>query len=446
MIARILRILGILAAIPVALAFAVGTAFGFVSRLISAAAARGLRAAVPAPANPHAITRRGIKAGVVLAFVGLVIVGGILGILVVVSGIVPIKASSGHWAITEWFLHFSMKRSVSTHSLGTEVPSLDDPAMVLKGAGHYEIGCRSCHGSPSMPQPRIAQQMTPQPPFLPPEIPKWESEELFYIVKHGVKFTGMPAWPSLVRDDEVWAMVAFLRKLPGLSAEEYQRLIRAEAPAAEPMQKMITPTTVPESVIRSCVPCHGADGLGRGTGAFPKLAGQRIEYLRNALAAYASGARNSGIMQPIAASMKTNEIEEVAQYYSSLAAPAANAQPFADAAAVERGRQIAEHGNAAKRLPSCVDCHGPTGWQHKPAYPRLAGQYPEYLLLQLELFKNGKRGGSAYSHIMQQVAQRLEPQEMRDVAAYFGSLAAEPDRQALERSASADHAQATTER
>ena len=369
---------------------------------------------------------------------GLVVLLAVLGILVVVSGIVPIKASSGHWAITEWFLHFSMKRSVSTHSLGTEVPSLDDPAMVLKGAGHYEIGCRSCHGSPSMPQPRIAQQMTPKPPFLPPEIPKWESEELFHIVKHGVKFTGMPAWPSLVRDDEVWAMVAFLRKLPGLSAEEYQRLIRAEAPAAEPMQKMITPTTaVPESVIRSCMPCHGSDGLGRGTGAFPKLAGQRIEYLRNALAAYASGARNSGIMQPIAASLKTNEIEEVAQYYARLPAAAANAQPFADAAAVERGRRIAEQGDAAKRLPSCVDCHGPTGQQHKPAYPRLAGQYPEYLLLQLELFHKRKRGGSAYSHIMTQVAQRLEPQQMRDVAAYFGSLAAESDRQARDGSASA---------
>lgn len=347
---------------------------------------------------------------------------GVLGALVVVSGIVPIAASSGHWAITRWFLHFSMKRSVATHSLGISVPSLDDPALVLKGAGHYEIGCRSCHGSPDLKQPRIAQHMTPQPPYLAPEVPHWENDELFYIVKHGVKFTGMPAWPTQQRDDEVWAMVAFLRKLPHLSAEEYWRLVRGEAAVAAPMQKMIASSAVPAAVTRSCMPCHGADGLGRGEGAFPKLAGQRIDYLRNALSAYASGERHSGIMQPIAAALKQEEVEEVSTYYAGLTATPTRSNAEPDSAAIMRGQSIAERGIPSQRVPSCIECHGPKGEQQKNAYPKLAGQYADYLVLQLELFKKNQRGGSAYKHLMHPVANRLEQEQMRDAALYFESL------------------------
>ncbi len=351
-----------------------------------------------------------------------VVGAGVLAALVVVSGVVPIKASSGHWAITEWFLHFSMKRSVSTHSFGIDPPSLDDPAMVLKGAGHYEIGCRACHGSPAMPQPRIAQQMTPKPPFLPPETAKWDSEELFYLVKHGLKFTGMPAWPSQQRDDEVWAMVAFLRKLPDLSPEEYRRLVRGETDAAEPMQNLLASAAVPAAVTRSCMPCHGTDGLGRGTGAFPKLAGQRRTYLHNALTAYANGERHSGIMQPIAASLTPDEVQQVSGYYSGLAAAARATLTQPDPAAVERGRLIAEQGLPNQRVPSCVDFHGQKGSRQKDAYPRLTGQYADYLVLQLELIKKRHRGGSPYEHVMHKVADRLKPEQMRDVALYFESL------------------------
>ena len=139
---------------------------------------------------------------------------GMLGGLVMLSGIMPIKASSGHWAITAWLLDFSKQRSVSTHTLGVKAPPLDDPRMVVTGGAYYEIGCRPCHGSPELRQPRIAARMTPPPVYLPPRIAKWEAEELFYMIKHGIKFTGMPAWPAPGRDDEVWAIVAFLKRLP----------------------------------------------------------------------------------------------------------------------------------------------------------------------------------------------------------------------------------------
>ncbi|HSK80653.1 MAG TPA: c-type cytochrome, partial [Thermoanaerobaculia bacterium] len=269
------------------------------------------------------------------------------GFLVAASGIIPIKASSGHWAITRWFLIFSMHRSFSTHSLGIKAPPLDDPALVLRGAGAYETSCRPCHGSPELRHPRVARKMLPEPPYLPPKISEWEPEELFSLVKHGVKLTGMPAWPTQKRDDEVWAMVAFLLRMEDLDAEGYRRLVYGGIPPAlegAPIEGLIGPQNVPKTVTATCGRCHGADGRGRGRGAFPRLAGQRPAYLYAALEAFARGERHSGIMEPIAAGLSPEEMRELALYYAGLEAPAPAPRQTAALAAIERGRAIAHQG------------------------------------------------------------------------------------------------------
>jgi cytochrome c553 len=91
--------------------------------------------------------------------------------------------------------------------------------------------------------------------------------------------------------------------------------------------------------------------------------------------------------------------------------------------ATERGRQIAHAGIPSQKIASCVDCHSAGGRLRKEEYPVLAGQPADYIVLQLELFKEGKRGGSAYAHLMQKVAPRLTAEQMRDVALYFESVA-----------------------
>lgn len=356
---------------------------------------------------------------------------GVLGFLGAASGIMPIKASSGHWAITEWFLNFSMHRSISTHSMGIEVPPLDGPGLVLKGAGHYQTACRPCHGSPDLQRPRIAQAMLPHPPYLPPVISEWKPQQLFYLVKHGIKLTGMPAWPSQHRDDEVWAMVAFLLKLPELDTAGYRRLVYGEAEAeasgeVPPIQDLVGPEKLPRAVLESCARCHGADGRGRGAGAFPRLAGQNPAYLSAALQAYAQGTRHSGIMEPVAASLGPEEIQALGLYYGGL--PPSGPAPAREGAAeaIERGRTIAQQGISAQRVPGCIDCHGPDEIRHNPFYPVLAGQSADYLLLQLELFKKQHRGGSAYAHLMRPVVERLTSEQMWDVARYYESLALGP--------------------
>ena len=345
---------------------------------------------------------------------------GMLGGLVMLSGIVPIKASSGHWAITAWLLDFSKQRSVSTHTLGVKPPPLDDPRMVVKGGAYYDIGCRPCHGGPELRQPRIAARMTPHPVYLPPRIANWEAEELFYMIKHGIKFTGMPAWPAPGRDDEVWAIVAFLRRLPILNAAEYARVTRGETAddgMDAPLRALAAKSVAARrAVSENCSRCHGADGMGRD-GASPVIAGQQAAYIFATLNAYGRGRRHSGMMEPIAAGLSAQTHERTCAFLRRACAHFAIRQSQAPPS--RAGVTIALGGVAQNKVPPCAECHGPGARRRNPFYPDLAGQHGDYLVLQLQLFKAGKRGGTAYAHLMQHVAPHLSEGQMRDVAAYY---------------------------
>lgn len=362
---------------------------------------------------------------------------GALAFAVVASGIIPIPASSGHFAITHWFLNFTKERSVATHSLTLDVPPLDEPALVLKGAGHFHGACRPCHGAPDLPElPVVPQAMLPPPPNLSQRAPDYEPRELFYIVKHGIKFTGMPAWPSQTRDDEVWAVVAFLRVLPSLDSAAYKKLVLGAEARTDALGELADGERPPPAIVASCARCHGVAGGGRDSSAFPKLAGQREEYLAGALEAYARRRRPSGVMQPFAAALPAQELRDLAAYYSRLPARSgrtatrdvARTVQHGESAAelVGRGRTIAHEGLLERRVPACADCHGPGPARRSAPAPRLAGQYAEYLQLQLQLFSARTRGGSPHAALMDEVAPRLTHDQMRAVAAYYESL--EPSR------------------
>jgi cytochrome c553 len=291
---------------------------------------------------------------------------------------------------------------------------LDDLALVLRGAGHYESGCYPCHGRPGAAIPPSVAAMTPPPPELPPLIRRWRPQDLFSIVKHGIKFTGMPAWPAQQRDDEVWAMVAFLRRMPDLDAAAYRELVYG--PTNPPIDDQQTPHVVREV----CWRCHGLDGKGRAAGAFPSLAGQRTAYLYNSLRAFADGQRFSGIMGTIAATLDDRAMHEAAVYYEHL--PSQPPRGATDASARARGEAIVMNGVPDRDIPSCSDCHGPGEAPKNAAYPVLAGQDSRYLALQLELFQRRQRGGSGYANLMHVFVDRLQPAQIGDVAQYYGSL------------------------
>ena len=335
--------------------------------------------------------------------------------IVVLSGAIPLNASGGHWAITNWLLDFAKRRSMATHSIGITVPRLDDPRQVQAGAARYEVGCRSCHGAPGWPAPALPAHMTPHPPNLQQQVARWDAAELFTMVRHGIKFTGMPAWPAPTRDDEVWEIVAFLRILPNLDRTAYARMVGGPPSASA---TAVAAPLIDVLARGRCDLCHGHDGRGRESADFPRLAGQKPEYLRLALDGYAKGTRHGGTMGPIATGLDAAARGALAGHYAALAAgPAAPPGPRA-----QRGAVIASQGIPAQRVPRCAECHGPAPTKRHAAYPRLAGQFAPYLERQLRLFAEDRRGGSEYAHLMREFAGRLTEEQRRDVAAYFASL------------------------
>lgn len=347
-----------------------------------------------------------------------------IGAIAVIAGVAPIKASSGHWAITAALLDFAKVRSVRTHARGIDAPPLDDESLVIKGAGQYEIACRQCHDGPGRGLPAIPAAMTPSPPALSTRLARWTSEELFSIVKHGIKFTGMPAWPAQQRDDEVWAMVAFLRRMPQLDGPAYRKLALGDPGALSDESSILSATAAgsPPLVVREgCAPCHGADGTGRGLGASPSLAGQRAEYLYASLRAYADRRRFSGIMTGIAANLTEREMRTAASYYAGLPARVGD---VGDSTRMARGAAIASQGVPERDIPACAECHGPANRPKNPTYPRLAGQHAGYLAQQLRLLQQRRRGGSPNVTLMQVFVDRLGEDEIADVTQYYASGAA----------------------
>ncbi len=130
-----------------------------------------------------------------------------------------------------------MERSVRHHARKIQVPSLADPEIVQAGALSYDAMCSPCHGAPGASLPEMAQGFDPQPPALAEEVKEWTPAELFWITKHGIKLTGMPAWGPTHNDQELWEIVAFLEKLPTLSPADYQALTRPTKPTEGVMKR-----------------------------------------------------------------------------------------------------------------------------------------------------------------------------------------------------------------
>jgi cytochrome c553 len=310
--------------------------------------------------------------------------------LLLTSGILNFAASSGHWDATDLFLDMAARQSVTARSIGIHAPELDDPRMIRRGAGHYEMVCAACHGSPARPPESFAVNLTPKPPVLVEQMQRWRpAERVFWTVKHGIKRTGMPAWATQLRDDEVWDVVAFLLQMSKLTAEQYRDLAG-------------------EGRGPQCSNCHGEDGTGRG-GAFPRLDIQSPHYIADALKAFRDGTRASGTMISAASGLTDEQIAEFAQSYGRDIELSNTSAPT--------GQSIAEVGISARDIAACDSCHGVSA---RPEFPRLRGQDADYLMKQLELFASlGDERGGRHASIMVEAVRALSQDEMREVALWY---------------------------
>ena len=146
---------------------------------------------------------------------------------VIYAGLYDVAATTPHWPFTTWLLETARTRSIKARAAEIQTPrALDDSAKVVIGVAHYAAHCAVCHGAPGVQKGAIARGLYPPPPDLAKAAPFYSPAELFWIVKHGIKMTGMPAW-SDHSDEELWSTVAFLEKLPGMSEQDYAKLIMA---------------------------------------------------------------------------------------------------------------------------------------------------------------------------------------------------------------------------
>jgi len=161
----------------------------------------------------------------VLAFIGA------LGIIVAVAaavfffgGFYSIAATEQDPSPVAWALIHVREASIAHHATDSPPASLNDPATIRAGARAFaERGCVNCHGGPGAQWAKFSEGLNPGPPDLKDVVGELQPPELFWIVKNGIRMTGMPSFGAVgVPDPEIWSIVAFLRKLPTVSDADFK--------------------------------------------------------------------------------------------------------------------------------------------------------------------------------------------------------------------------------
>jgi mono/diheme cytochrome c family protein len=167
---------------------------------------------------PEAFPMRRCKSLFIIALLAVVVLG-----VYFYSGAYNVGADVPHTRVVHWLLSTVRERSVAANAAGIQVPKLDDPAKIAAGAADYAEMCSSCHLAPGMDMTEISRGLNPRPPELRRKSSLTPTEQ-FWVIKHGIRTSGMAAWGRTHDDARIWDMVAFLRKLPSLSPEEYRAL------------------------------------------------------------------------------------------------------------------------------------------------------------------------------------------------------------------------------
>ena len=161
-----------------------------------------------------------------MRFIGALIFWIVIAIIayfvVAFTGAYQVGADVPHWGITSHAIGFLREHTIERRVADIKPPPLDDPALVKLGAEHYAEMCVGCHLAPGMGHSGLRDGLYPKPPNLTRFAPN--PAEAFWIIKHGLKMTAMPAWGATHDDHTIWAMVAYLQKQPRMSAEEFHAL------------------------------------------------------------------------------------------------------------------------------------------------------------------------------------------------------------------------------
>lgn len=168
-----------------------------------------------------------MKLFITISLVALILIFVALG-----SGAYNIAATEKHWAITEKMIAWVRESSIKARAEELEVPAFEEADMLAKGFKHYNDMCTECHLSPGKQPTELARGLYPQAPIfheralvINEEDKLFLLKKYFWVIKHGIKMTAMPAWGHTHDDESIWAMASFVHKLHGMTAEQYAALV-----------------------------------------------------------------------------------------------------------------------------------------------------------------------------------------------------------------------------
>ena len=184
------------------------------------------------------VTRNLMLTVTLLSAAAVLLLGGFVW-----SGVYNIGADDPHTRPMRMMMQTLRARSIHSRSKDLVVPDLTDPQRILTGAGHYAAMCTGCHLAPGMEDSEIRPGLYPQPPNL--SKVRIDPKDAFWVVKHGIKMSAMPAWGWSHDDRTIWSMVAFLQKLPNLTPAQYKDIV-SRAPPDEDMEGMVMPSVADE--------------------------------------------------------------------------------------------------------------------------------------------------------------------------------------------------------
>ena len=153
-----------------------------------------------------------------------VVIAATLAATFVYSGTFNVAADVPHSEPVARLIEVVRDRSIAVRVKDIKTPSLDDSHLVAEGAEHYAAMCADCHLAPGVDKTDIRDGLYPTPPKLTEHITA-SAAEMFWVVKHGIKMSAMPAWGRTHNDHSIWGIVAFLQKLPELTPEQYRALV-----------------------------------------------------------------------------------------------------------------------------------------------------------------------------------------------------------------------------
>jgi len=209
------------------------------------------------------------------------------GAVLVYSGAYNVGATRQHTQVVYSMLELAMQRSVQLRARNIETPPLDDPQRIERGAAIYRDNCAQCHGAPGVALSDIGKGMQPVPGPLVAAMQRWQPREVYWLTRHGIKMSGMPAWEFRMDDNALWDVVAFVQRLSNLTPNAYAELAGSAAlqgnnTEATPMLANADAPMRDGSIERgrqalhqyACHACHAIPGVvGSASYVGPPLAG-----------------------------------------------------------------------------------------------------------------------------------------------------------------------------